>query len=84
MSTCSSCSARIVWADTASGARMPVDAEPVPDGNLVLTYPTPGRALALIVDPAQTTIDDPPRYVSHFATCPNADQHRTTRGTSST
>jgi hypothetical protein len=60
---------------------MPVDPDPVPDGNLVLT---PGGAaisshdvpLAAVVDPAQPTLDDPPRYRSHFATCPNADQHR--------
>lgn len=56
---------------------MPFDAEPVPDGNVVLTYPSPGGALALVVDPDQTSIDDPPRYVSHFATCPNAARHRT-------
>lgn len=79
MNTCRSCDASIVWADTSSGSRMPVDAEPVPDGNLVLTYPSPGRALALVVDPAQLLLDDPPRYRSHFATCPNADQHRRNR-----
>jgi hypothetical protein len=59
---------------------MPVDRDPVPDGNLVLTYPSPGALpLALVVDPAQTMLDDPPRYVSHYVTCPQADQWRKDR-----
>lgn len=76
MSSCRSCRAPIVWASTVNGRSMPVDRDPVPDGNLILTYPSPGSALALVVDPDQTMLDDPPRYVSHFVTCPNADQHR--------
>lgn len=58
---------------------MPIDPDPVTDGNLVLTYPSPGAVLAIVVDPDQLSIDDSPRYVSHFATCPNADQHRKER-----
>ncbi len=76
MSTCRSCGARILWATTTNDRRIPIDADPVPDGNLVLTYPSPAAALAIVVDPAQPMLDDPPRYVSHFSTCPNADQHR--------
>ncbi len=78
---CGSCRAAIRWVTTTNGRSMPIDPDPVDGGNLVLTYPSPGSALAIVVDPEQTMLDDPPRYVSHFATCPNADQHRTTRGT---
>ena len=81
MSNCNSCGAPIRWAETTNGRRMPVNAEPDPDGNVVLLYPSPGAALAMIVDPGQTTLDDAPRYLSHFATCPNADQHRKDRRT---
>jgi hypothetical protein len=77
VSTCRSCGAAIVWAQTAVGKRMPVDAEPVDGGNLVLVYPSPGATpLALHTPPEQQLFDDPPRYVSHFSTCPHADQHR--------
>lgn len=78
MNTCRSCGARIRWATTANGNRMPIDDEPVPDGNIVLSDPTPGAyaPVALLVDPDAPMLDDPPRFVAHFATCPNADQHR--------
>ena len=77
MTACRSCGAPVTWATTVNRRRMPVDADPVPDGNLVLAYPSPGAPpLAVVVDPDAPMIDDPPRYRSHFSTCPNADQHR--------
>lgn len=76
MSVCRSCGAPILWAQTVNDRRIPIDADPVDDGNLVLTYPSPGTALALVVDPAQTTLGDPPRYISHYVTCPDADSWR--------
>lgn len=79
VSACRSCGAEIVWAYTPAGKRIPVDARPVDGGN-VLLHRAPGQ------DPTATVIgkavqpalfgDDSPRYVSHFATCPDADQHR--------
>lgn len=78
MSACRSCGAEIFWAETAGGKRMPVDADPVPDGN-VIVEDRPGDGLrATVLEPGALMLDDPglPRYVSHFATCPNASQHR--------
>lgn len=52
---------------------MPIDAEPVDNGNITLT-----RDGCCIVH-GGTMFDNPPagrRYVSHFATCPNARSHR--------
>lgn len=69
-SRCSSCQAPIVWAITDSGRRMPVDAQPHEDGTVVLTYET--SFVAARVDPTYTG----PKHLSHFATCPNAGQHR--------
>lgn len=76
MSTCRSCGASIRWAITErSGKRIPVDAEPVAEGgNLLLTTDDPPIARVVSVD--QLVIDDGVRFVSHFATCPNADAHR--------
>lgn len=70
MSVCRSCGAEIVWALTASGKRMPLDAQslPLPPGRFILSGDDPPVATPLRVVTST--------YVSHFATCPNASQHR--------
>ncbi len=78
MSTCRSCGARVRWAVTPAGKRMPVDPEPVEGGNLLLSLDDP--PVARVVDPSQLVIDDGQRFRSHFASCPNADAHRHPRG----
>jgi hypothetical protein len=67
MNGCTKCPARVTWALTANGKRMPLDAEPVPGGNLeikdgVIRYVKPEPGVR--------------RYVSHFVTCPAAAQFR--------
>lgn len=72
MSRCRSCDAPVLWARTVTGKLIPLDTEPSDGGNLVLDD---GRAL--IYD--HTTSNEmfaPPLYVSHFATCPQADRWR--------
>lgn len=59
---CRSCEAEIVWARTAGGSPIPLDAKP--ERRFVVMQEDP------LVVQSQVT------YVSHFATCPNADQHR--------
>lgn len=74
MSTCKSCGAPVTWVLTTKGKRMPLDAVPVATGNVTVEdgYATVHAAIGLFVAPG-------PRYVSHFATCPQANQHRTPR-----
>jgi hypothetical protein len=67
VSACRSCNARIRWVKTEGGKQMPVDAELVAGGNIELR-----NGLAVYVAPVAQVR----RYVSHFATCPNAKQHR--------
>jgi len=67
---CKSCKASIVWAMTTSGSRMPLDATPVKQGTFTLRED--GRYLLAEIG----TGDDVDRFQSHFATCPNADRHR--------
>jgi hypothetical protein len=59
---------------------MPVDAEPRPDGNIKLEYEREGIFAIYVGKPDQDTLFESKtgaeRYVSHFATCPNADQFR--------
>lgn len=72
VSACRSCGARIIWAETLTEKRMPVDAEPTPDGNVSLE-PREGFApLATVNAPLFAA----GLRKSHFATCPNAGQHR--------
>jgi hypothetical protein len=77
---CRSCGALMFWAETPAGRRMPVNAEPDPAGDFVMTLhrDTTGRP-ELHVDRWRT--DEPlhqqrNRWTSHFATCAQAAQHR--------
>ena len=71
LANCRSCHASIIWAKTHAGKAMPVDAEPVANGNIALG----------IGDPPLLSVNPPdfvkgPRYVSHFVTCKFAVRHR--------
>lgn len=77
LGTCASCAAPIYWVSTAAGKWMPIDRQPRDDGNVyvdehdvahVQRRTTEGQ-VALGFDSAR-------RYVSHFVSCPHADQHR--------
>lgn len=79
----------------SSGKAIPLDIETVADGNIIetgmidpsskspvirylkksesITFPKMGDLFG------SSARDDVHRYVSHFATCPNADQHRKKR-----
>lgn len=81
--SCRSCHAPVVWVITAAGASMPLDPEPVVGGNIEYTGRTRrtrngGMAPEVSYVPTQGSLipEDTPRYVSHFATCPNAQEHR--------
>jgi len=67
---CSSCGARIVWTRTRNG-RMPVDWIPSDRGNVELRFD--GHDIE-----ARVGAVGPGKYVSHFATCPQASKHRRT------
>lgn len=73
MAWCRSCRAIIFWTKWASGKKMPVDYKPVPDGNLVIRRLP---SCILVQFWKEEYGDALPRYTSHFATCPDAQQHR--------
>jgi hypothetical protein len=72
--TCRSCGAALLWAITPKGKRMPLDAAPV-EGGLWFAYDVAGEKHCA---PARAGAEGP-LYTSHFATCPQADQHRRRR-----
>lgn len=59
---CASCDADIIWSITMSGKAVPLDAKP----EKRLVYQDLERTRVAVED----------TYTSHFATCPNAGQHR--------
>ena len=77
MSKCRSCGAEIIWIELASGKYMPCDADKISYKQNFhfekLTLITPeGKVTRGDFDPGSDLIG----YTSHFATCPNANQHR--------
>lgn len=79
--TCRSCHARIVWARTAfTGAVMPINMEPVDDGNIIVTENGGGRLIATVLPPGDPRITEETTYVTHFATCPDATGWRRRHG----
>ena len=83
MATCSSCGAPIEWVLTKNRRAMPLDEAPVEDGNVRRTglfdRAKPGGPLMELVEveTQQQLLDTGvERYVSHFVTCPNRDEHR--------
>lgn len=80
MATCRSCGAEILWAKTTAGKNIPLDVESRPDGNVVLSRGVGGfLARVLGSGPEADSLAGEPHYVSHFATCKDADQHRRPR-----
>lgn len=80
--TCNACGADIVWAVTVNKRPIPLDAQPVEGGNIRLTGTTVtaynkrrGPECEVVVQ-AGLLDEVEPRYISHFATCPHADELR--------
>ena len=75
----------MVWAVTSKGSLMPIDPDPVAGGNVILDgtarHQRSGREYpaAFVLAGTDTPLGDPARFVSHFATCPNAERFRRPR-----
>ena len=67
MSNCRSCNADIVWGNTPSGKKIPLDVERLPFGNIQLH----DDESATFVKPSMT-----PMWRSHFVTCTSSEAHR--------
>lgn len=65
MAVCGSCGAPVQWVKTKAGKRMPLDVGASENGNITVT-----DGVAYYWPPGEGD------RVSHFATCPNAAQHR--------
>jgi hypothetical protein len=74
MPNCSSCHAEILWKKTDRGKSIPLDKEPVEDGNIRINGAHADVLSALELTAARE--DGELLHKSHFATCPNARKHR--------
>lgn len=74
-SRCRSCGAAIIWCTTTAGKAMPVDEAPAPGGNLWID----GDGTARVLFPLEAQQRAGQMHLSHFATCPQAAQHRRRR-----
>lgn len=72
-SRCKSCGAMMRWVTSENDKAVPLDAEPVADGNIVLVD---GLAHFLKKGETSSMFGDGKRYKSHFATCEFASQYR--------
>jgi hypothetical protein len=70
---CASCGAAIIWALTTSGKRMPVDA--IATTGAFTLHPRD----AGLAPEARFSAEVKDGHTSHFATCPQAAQHRKPR-----
>lgn len=68
---CRSCGAAVRWVLTSTGKRMPLDLDPQENGNITLDE----SGMASVGKTGEG-----PRYVSHFASCPQAKNWRRARG----
>lgn len=77
MPTCRGCGAKIEWVETPAGKRMPVDAEPTADGNIVIDE----NGIAHVLPKEDAAAHPDKLYRSHFSSRPNAAGHRRPRAT---
>lgn len=75
---CRACDADIIWARTSSGKAMPVDAALTAGANVLLRWE--GSDVAARVLNASHAFGTRDTRLSHFVTCPKADEWRRKNG----
>lgn len=78
---CRRCKAPILWATTDHGAPIPLDPTPTTDGNIALVHLGTGAVVAITLKTRELArlAGERELYMTHFATCPFADEFRKTR-----
>lgn len=73
ISTCNGrdCDAAIIFAPTAGGKVMPLDAEPNPDGNVECAVKGDQVSVIAVHPAGQDFLSTGTRYMPHWATCVN-------------
>lgn len=71
-SLCRLCNAPLRWVRSEEGKRMPLDAEPAADGNIVVTE----EGVGIVLGGRVKTVGKTTLWRSHFASCPRAAEAR--------
>ena len=81
MAECRSCLIKIDWAQLPDGKPVPVDRSSAgdPSGNLAVRRTGAGTLLARVLKQGEQPEPGEVRGISHFATCPQAAEHRKER-----
>lgn len=75
---CRACGASMIWGKWPNGRGVPLDAEPSADGNIRLQRDGSAEILKGVqLAPARQRKER--LFITHFATCPNADSFRKER-----
>lgn len=77
---CRSCGADVLWCVYPTGKRSPLDALPHPEGTVQRFDPTLSAKVLTGTELATARANGARLHRSHFATCPNAAEHRRPRG----
>lgn len=73
------CQAPLLWIITTNtGSRMPLDAEPNPDGNVDVLPAVPGQPRMGTVHSQPPLMVEGELHMPHHATCPDAESYRWT------
>lgn len=73
---CGHCPALVAWVSSINNRPTPIDPVPRDDGNAVLEMHG-DRITLVVLKKGQTPLGDPPRFVTHFVTCPGFKATRT-------
>lgn len=73
---CRSCGRPVRWATMPTGKLNPLDADPDPTGNIAAHLDARGDLHARVLKAGEEPEPHERRGVSHFSSCPQADQHR--------
>ena len=71
LAKCRSCKKPIFWVVTEQGNKMPVDSQSTADGNIIFI-----NRLAHVLRKDEVVPEGEKRWISHYATCPQAAEHR--------
>ncbi len=77
MAKCRSCSAKIDWAITEGGKKIPLDAMASREGNIIKTgNRIDGLDEVHVISRFDEIPEGTARYTTHFSSCPFAKAHR--------
>lgn len=79
VSRCRSCDAPVRWVTTERGKNMPLNPDPVENGNIELIQ-RDGQTIAVVHPAGHVDLFGGPRFVTHFTDCPSAAEWRREHG----